>query len=477
MSVGAVLFDSEEFWEDLLAFIEDGRVIPVVGKELFTIEEGGKQVSVFRVVAERLLSKYGLSAAALPGGEVLREFREMNDAVCVLARAGKRIKDLYRPVNDILGKVLAEHAVDTEPLRQLAAIRHFDLFATTTPDDLLARAIDAVRFDGLRQTEEIEYAPKLPTDRRRDIPEVMSSKYAAVFYVFGKADVSPFYAIHDEDVLEFAYTMQAGNGPERIFSQLRSRNLLLIGCNFADWLSRFFLRLSNSERLSSDQRNKREFFVGRKSLEDHDFIVFLERFSQDSRCYPVDARAFVAELYQRWSERNPAASATPQAVLGQPGPSAELSASGTIFISYSSDDIGAAKKLFADLQEIGGDVAWFDKTALKPGDNWDQHLRSAVQRCSLFLPLLSANTEQRTEGYFRLEWSEAAERSKRIQGRKFIFPIVIDPDYTGAMGRYALVPEAFKAVQYCHAPAGQISEDLKGELREQLRNLRRARTA
>jgi hypothetical protein len=45
------------------------------------------------------------------------------------------------------------------------------------------------------------------------------------------------------------------------------------------------------------------------------------------------------------------------------------------------------------------------------------------------------------------------------------------------MGRYALVPEAFKAVQYCHAPAGQISEDLKGELREQLRNLRRARTA
>jgi hypothetical protein len=476
MSVGAVLFDPEEFWEDLLAFIEDGRVIPVVGNELLTIEEGGQQLSLFRVVAERLLSKYGLSATALPSGEVLREHHEMNDAVCILARAGKRIKDLYRPVNDILGKVLAEHAVDTEPLRQLAAIRHFDLFATTTPDDLLARALDAVRFDGLRQTDEIEYAPKLPTDRRRDIPEVMSSKYAAVFYLFGKADVSPFYAIHDEDVLEFAYTMQAGNGPERMFSQLRGRNLLLIGCNFADWLSRFFLRLSNSERLSSDQRNKKEFFVEHESPEDHDFTVFLERFSQDSRCYRVDARAFVAELCQRWSERNPAASATPQPVLGEPGPSADLSASGTIFISYSSDDIGAAKNLFADLQEIGGDVAWFDKTALKPGDNWDQHLRSAVQRCSLFLPLLSTNTEQRTEGYFRLEWSEAAERSKRIQGRKFIFPIVIDPDYAGAMGRYALVPEAFKAVQYCHAPAGQISEDLKGELREQLRNLRRSRT-
>jgi hypothetical protein len=154
---------------------------------------------------------------------------------------------------------------------------------------------------------------------------------------------------------------------------------------------------------------------------------------------------------------------------------AGLAASGTIFISYSSDDLGAAKRLFTDLQEIGGDVAWFDKSALKPGDNWDQQLRSAVQRCSLFLPLLSSNTEQRTEGYFRLEWNEAAERSKKIQGKKFIFPIVIDADYAGAMGRYALVPEAFRAVQYCHAPGGQISDDLKNELREQLRTVRRAR--
>ena len=34
-------------------------------------------------------------------------------------------------------------------------------------------------------------------------------------YLFGKADVSPFYAIHDEDALEFPYTLQAGNGLKR----------------------------------------------------------------------------------------------------------------------------------------------------------------------------------------------------------------------------------------------------------------------
>jgi len=229
MPVGSVPFDVEEFWEDLLAFIEDRRVIPVVGAELLSVEKDGKQVPLYRLVAARLLSKYGLPASDFVGSEGLREHHELNDAVCILARAGRRIKDLYRPVNDILAKTLAEHTVVTESLRQLAAIRHFDLFATTTPDDLLAQALNAAYFGGARQTDEIEYAPKLPTDRRRDIPEVMSSKYKAVFYLFGKADVSPFYAIHDEDALEFPYTLQAGNGPERMFSQLRNRNLLLIG--------------------------------------------------------------------------------------------------------------------------------------------------------------------------------------------------------------------------------------------------------
>ena len=360
-------------------------------------------------------------------------------------------------------------------LRELASIQHFDLFATTTPDDLLARALDAERFNGANQTEQIEYAPKLSTDRRRDIPEVPSSKYTAVFYLFGKADVSPFYAIHDEDALEFSYTLQAGNGPERMFSQLRSRNLLLIGCTFPDWLSRFFLRLSSSERLFSDQRSKKEYLVGEETAKDRNFTVFLERFSQDSRCYPVEARAFVAELYRRWSERNPTAISTAQARGLKTGEPAATPTGGSIFISYSSDDIGAAKRLLADLEEIGGDVAWFDKSALKPGDQWDLQIRSAIQRCSLFLPLLSANTQQRTEGYFRLEWAEAAERSRRIQGRKFIFPIVIDPDYAGGMGRYALVPEQFRAFQYSHAPAGQMSDELKGEIREQLRAMRRGR--
>ena len=461
-------FDAEEFWEDLLAFIEDKRVLPIVGPELLTIDWNGKPALLYRVVAEALLTKYKLPEAA----GTLRDNHELDDAVRALAASGKRVKDLYRPIHDILQHVLEGQTEPLQPLRDLASIRHFDLFATTTPDDLLARALNAVRFGGGGQTDEIEYAPKLPTDRRRDIPEVPSSQYTAVFHLFGKADASPTYAIHDEDALEFPYTLQAGNGPERMFSQLRSRNLLFLGCSFAEWLSRFFLRLANSERLFSDQRTKKEFLVGQKTAEDRDFVMFLERFSPDSRWYPTDARAFTAELYRRWSERNPAASAVPATGATQD----QAAAGGSIFISYSSDDLEAAKKLLEGLQELGGDVAWFDKSALRPGDDWERHILGAIQRCSLFLPLVSANTERRTEGYFRLEWSEAADRARRIQGRKFIMPVVIDPN-AGPMSGYALLPDRFRTFQFSHAPGGEMSEALRTEIREQLRILRRSRAS
>lgn len=85
------------------------------------------------------------------------------------------------------------------------------------PDNLLVQALNAVRFDGMDVTHEIEYAPNLPSDRARDIPEILVPNYSAVFYLFGKADVGPLYAIHDEDALEFPYMLQSKGARTNIF--------------------------------------------------------------------------------------------------------------------------------------------------------------------------------------------------------------------------------------------------------------------
>ena len=176
----------------------------------------------------------------------------------------------------------------------------------------------------------------------------------------------------------------------------------------------------------------------------------------------VPALAVIAEAIESLAGRNEKL-ADLRRRMGWAGPA--------FFISYASEDVGAARRLFEELKAIGGPVAWFDKSALKSGDSFDAKILDAIRRCACLLPLISRQTEARAEGYFRQEWREGVERSKSIQGRKFLFPVVIDMDWDGAMSCYKLVPEEFRAVQYSHAPGGNIADVLKAELAERLRTV------
>ena len=468
----------DEFWEDLLAFIDERQVIPVVGPELLEVGEEGHRVPLYRAVAERLVRRYGLQPASDTEASdinadvvLLRPQHDLNDAVCALARRGRRVQDLYRPINDALRAVLAEQRMATPPqLVELASIRHFDLFVSTTCDDLLTRAINASRFNGDTQTDSIQYAPNLSSDKVGDIPEFKSTEYTAVFHMFGKASASPQFAIHDEDVLEFVYSLLVGRGyvPERMFGAIRARSLLLIGCNFSDWLSRFFIRIANTSRLFGD-RAKKEFVVDAAASTDGSLTLFLERFSQNTRMFPGTSAEFVAALTERWAERHPDAGRRADLV-------STLSTSrraSAFFVSYSSTDRPAAERLVEAIKDVGGDVVWFDRRDLTPGDDWRVRIVDAIQRCRIFLPLISVNTDTRDEGFFRKEWKEACERAAAIEGRKFIVPIVIDEDYSGDATRYALVPESFRKYQFAHAPRGLPSPQLRAELVAEIRAPRR----
>ena len=479
------MHEAEEFWEELIAQIEAGQVIPVVGPELLTVVDAGQEIPLYQVLAERLLAKYGLVAGGTgPEGDCapndtvvpLRPYHELNDAVYGLARRGRRVQDLYRPINDLLGSLLKAHGESSlQLLRELASISSFRLFVTTTPDDLLARAVDAERHGGIAKTEHIVFAPALASGTLNDLPEVLSSCYTAVYYLFGKASLSPLvFAIHDEDTLEFIHNLQvnAGVGMKRQFSELLTKDLLLIGCNFADWLSRLFIRLSNTQRLAV-ARSKHEFLIEASADRNSSLTLFLERFSEDTWVSPGSAREFVVELARRWKERHPRSVPPSDDTVEIARPRTD----DTIFISYSRTDLAAARRLSAGLQDIGADVVWFDKRELKPGDDWEQKIRNAINGCYLFLPLVSANTETREEGFFRKEWDLANERVRGIQGREFIIPIVVDRDYDGNAGRFQRVPENFLRTHFGHAPEGELSDKLLDALRRLIRERRSQRAA
>jgi hypothetical protein len=75
---------------------------------------------------------------------------------------------------------------------------------------------------------------------------------------------------------------------------------------------------------------------------------------------------------------------------------------GAVFLSYASQDAGAAQLLCESLRAAGVEV-WFDQSDLRGGDTWDAKIRRQIKDCSLFMPVISANTQSRPEGYFRLE--------------------------------------------------------------------------
>lgn len=115
-----------------------------------------------------------------------------------------------------------------------------------------------------------------------------------------------------------------------------------------------------------------------------------------------------------------------------------------VFLSYASQDAEAAKRICDALRQAGVEV-WFDQSELRGGDAWDAKIRKQIKECALFVPIISATTNARPEGYFRLEWKLAVDRSYLLaEDHPFLFPIAIG-DITEATAR---VPEKFREVQW-----------------------------
>jgi TolB-like protein/tetratricopeptide (TPR) repeat protein len=139
--------------------------------------------------------------------------------------------------------------------------------------------------------------------------------------------------------------------------------------------------------------------------------------------------------------------------MGEESPKPPNKPTGAVFLSYASQDAEAAEKICNALRAVGIEV-WFDQSELRGGDAWDQSIRKQIKTCALFIPIISKNTHERAEGYFRLEWKLAVDRSHLIMANKaFLVPVVIDD--TGDDDEN--VPEKFREVQWTRLPNGETS--------------------
>src|SRR6478752_5689475 len=122
-----------------------------------------------------------------------------------------------------------------------------------------------------------------------------------------------------------------------------------------------------------------------------------------------------------------------------------------VFLSYAREDSDAARRIADALRAFGVEV-WFDMSELRGGDVWDQKIRKQIKDCALFMPVISGQSEQHGEGYFRLEWKLAVERTHLLaEGMPFLFPVVIDD----TSETDASVPEQFLKAQWTRLPGGE----------------------
>jgi len=442
----------EDAWDDLLNYIEERQVIPIVGPDLLRVQTDRGLRPLYEWLAEKLAARLQVDPSALP------QPLNLNDVVCsYLGQRGRR-EEAYTRLRSILREVEFEPPL---ALRQLAEITDFDLFITTTFDPLLEKAVNLVRYGGQPTCEVIAYAP----NRVADLPaERGQLQRTVIYHILGRLSASPTYVVSDEDMLEFICALQSEHlTPEKLFHELEHNHLLLIGSNFSNWLARLFLRMAKRKRLS-DPRDVGEVLADSHSGRDTRLMGFLQQVSVRTRVYS-GAQKFVDELHRRWTTRRGpgeviALGAAPRRFL----PPERDMPDHAVFVSYARDDLPAVQRLKAGL-DAAGIPAWFDLERLEGGDDYDRKIQRNIARCSYFVPIVSAATERRLEGYFRREWSYAIDRTRNMADEAvFILPVCIDATDASR----ASVPDRFRSVHFTRLPGGEVTPEFAKRLSDLL---------
>ena len=404
-------------WDELLLLIEDRLVIPIVGRELLVLPPDEGNMLLEEHLARRLAETLEVPLAELSGKPDLNEV-----AVCYLRNAGVKAETRKRLIQKKIELIMGERTWPTpEPLKKLAAITHFDLFVSTSFDSMLRQAIDESRFGGESRTRSLAYYLRRNPD---DIPAPPAARGdACVYQIFGTLESSIDFAVTDEDRIETLHRLQgARQQPAMLFDELREKNLLFLGCGFPDGLARILVRtLTNKRLFGSNARNK---VADSRANADGNLGSFLRHCGTETYV-SGNAADFADALYEKWKSRVGPRAGLSASPSKRPAPSPPGPEPGSIFLSYKSADVERVA-LLKDALERAGLMVWFDKEALRGGDDWDQKIDKGIENCTLFIPIISRNS-QTAEGEFRREWIRAIRRAERIPREiPFIVATLID---------------------------------------------------
>jgi hypothetical protein len=415
----------------------------VVGPDVLLLRQGDTPTFLYPLLAERLATYLELTDID-PS-----EAPSLNTVACRYLAQGNDPQDVYSALKAVMP---ADDALEIpEPLIKLAEIRSLKTFVSVTFDPLLERAINQVRFGGQRKTRVLTYAP----NRTEDIdPATALTDQPVVFHLFGKLSAVPDYAVTEEDTLEFIHSLQnEARRPQHLFDEVNQAHLFIIGCSITEWLARFFLRISRRERLLL-ARGKTDIVADARVRGDAGLVRFLQQFKTGTKVFPDGgALEFVNELHERWTARHPKAES--RAAPVEAPSAAHHMEEGAVFLSYASEDVATVQRIKDELEGAGVDV-WFDKADLDAGDDYELKIKRNIERCSLFVPVISGNCLTPKRRFFRIEWNHAQSVALQVPpSMQFILPVAID----GTSPTEPFLPDRWNHLHWHRLTGGQTSSE------------------
>jgi TIR domain/SIR2-like domain len=456
------------FWDNLLQLIDEGQVIPVVGRDLLIVSDADGSKLLYPYLAEKLAIALEVSPENLPDGE------ELNEVACRFISAGNRVEDIYPALKAVACRAETSLQIP-EPLRRLAEIPPLRFFVTTTFDSFLSRALNQVRFSGNAKARVFAHSPTELQDLPKDLKcchDLTNADPPVVYQIMGKLSATPAYAVTQEDVVEYFHSLQSEtHRPQRLFDELNRQNLLILGCRFGGWLTRFLMRMSNGQRLSMGGKSDYVADIGVSS--DDNLVLFLRNFSSATKVYRSGGVLdFVNELHQRWTDLHP--SPIPGEIELSFRPNVQSSAEvGAVFLSYASEDRVSAEKIKNALEAAGIDV-FFDRDDLEVGNDWEAKLRRSINQSSLFVAVISRWTSAPGHRFFRKEWNLAVDEAQTTSfsdDAAFLLPVVIDD----TLANEADVPPKFRTIQWQSLPSGQPTPEFVSRVQQLYRRYQKSR--
>lgn len=393
-------------WNELIEAIIDGRVIPVIGADFLTEAPGDdcvESTNHHQQLLDVLAAVCGIEEKPKSFSQLIhnREFKDVTEGESTA---------IYSLIPELIDQIKAQGQIKPNHLLvKLLSSKLFPFVITTSFSPVVEMVMQQIWTD--KPIRVLQYQNDPSRDLKCGVGDIESEKdlkVPTVYYMFGKYSAEPHrYVVSDLDMMEFCKSwLTGGNKVPRVLSEaLKKKYLLVLGNNYSDWLFRF---------IWYSLRNTPDMMHSSLILQDRlesSLLVFLE---QLQTFIERDPNHMIAEIERRVSERLKSIQDTAKDSVMKYD----------VFISYSRKDAERVRLLVDALRSEGLRV-WFDETDIPGGADWKTSIIHGIRATRLFVPVLTSNVEREYlfPHEYRDEWDVAAEISRKLGGRSFIWPL------------------------------------------------------